>query len=130
MSNDQYCLFVHNFAYFSLFFWKAVFSKIYFNNPARKHTPPTVCPPQAEDSFYPQKMENPHHFLILWSQPKQNSRGMRRAPRLLRKWRTPFLHQRRIFSKFLPLVENPPCSLLLRRVLQKRSSVEIPFKES
>ena len=25
------CLFVHNFAYFSLFFWKPVFSKIYLN---------------------------------------------------------------------------------------------------
>ena len=32
MSNDQCCLFVHNFAYFSLFFWKPVFKKIYVNN--------------------------------------------------------------------------------------------------
>ena len=31
MSNDRCCLFVHNFAYFSLFFWKPVFSKIYLN---------------------------------------------------------------------------------------------------
>ena len=30
MSNDKCCLFVHNFAYFSLFF-KPVFSKIYLN---------------------------------------------------------------------------------------------------
>ena len=31
MSNDQFRLFVHNFAYFSLFFWKPVFLKIYLN---------------------------------------------------------------------------------------------------
>ena len=31
MSNDPCCLFVDNFAYFSLFFWKPVFSKIYLN---------------------------------------------------------------------------------------------------
>ena len=31
MSNNQCCLFVHNFAYFSLFFWKPVFPKIYLN---------------------------------------------------------------------------------------------------
>ena len=29
--NDQCRLFVHNFAYFSLFFWKLVFSKIYLH---------------------------------------------------------------------------------------------------
>ena len=33
------------------------------------------------------------------------------------------------FSSFPPLVENPPCSLCLRRILQKRSSVGIPFIE-
>ena len=31
MSKNQCCLFVHNFAYFSFFFWKPVFSKIYLN---------------------------------------------------------------------------------------------------
>ena len=31
MSNDPCCQYVHNFAYFSLFFWKPVFSKIYLN---------------------------------------------------------------------------------------------------
>jgi len=37
LCNDQCCLFVHNFAYFSLFFWKPVFSKIYLNKFKRHH---------------------------------------------------------------------------------------------
>ena len=36
-SNDQCRLFVHNFAYFSLFFWKPVFSKIYLNKKLQWH---------------------------------------------------------------------------------------------
>jgi len=31
MSNDQCRLFVHNFAYFSFFIWKTIYSKIYLN---------------------------------------------------------------------------------------------------
>lgn len=33
--------------------------------PARKPIPLSSSPPQAEDSFYPPKMENPPHFLLL-----------------------------------------------------------------
>ena len=101
--------------------------------PARKPTSISSCPPQAEDSFYPPKMENPSHFLLLWSQPKTE---FQRNSFLgeLRSYSSSgvFLSstKNRWFSSFPPLVENPSHSLCLRRVLQKRSSVGIPFKES
>jgi len=33
------------------------------------------------------------------------------------------------FSSFPPLLENSPCSLRLRRIFHKRSSIGIPFIE-
>ena len=99
--------------------------------PSRKSTLLSSCPPQEEDSFFPPKKENPPHFLLLWSQPKTEF------------WRNSFWGEHRSysssgvllsstkngwFSSFPPLVENPPCSLCLRRVLEKRSPSEFHFR--
>ena len=102
--------------------------------PARKPTPLSSCPSQEEDSFYPPKMENPPHFLLLLSQPKtefwRNS-FLRRAPQnysssgvLLSSSKNGW------FTSFPTLVDNPPRSFCLRRIFQQRSSGGIPFKES
>ena len=77
------------------------------------------------------KMENPPHFLLLWSQPKtefrRNSfwqvlRSYSASGVLLSSTKNGW------FSSFPPLVEYPPCSICLRRVLEKRSPSEFHFR--
>ena len=93
-------------------------------NPARKSTPLSSCSPQAEDSFYPQKMENPLYFLPFLESTRN---GM---PGGIRLEESSKVTSQGEYSFLPPKTECPPHSLCLRRVLQKRSSIGIPFKES
>ena len=79
---------------------------------------------RGADSFYSLKMENPPHLVLLWSQPKTEFMRNFFWGELLSSTK------HRWFSSIPSLVDNPPLSYRLRRVLQKRIFVGIPFKKS
>ena len=92
--------------------------KLLFWSPARIPTSLSSCPPQEEDSFYPPKIENPPHCLLLLSQPK--TEFFVESSAVTPQVKYSFLPPKTVsfscgsFSSFLPLEENFPLEELHR----------------